>query len=261
MEVKIRFDKSVQENAEEYFSKSKKARQKLFGLEKAMPLLEKKLSEIEFKKSRKNEVKVKRQRKWFEKFHWTFTSNHFLVIAGKDAKSNELVVKKHMDKDDLYFHSEIHGAAHTVLKAEGKKPNLQDLLDAAVFAAVHSKAWGERLSSLDVYSVSPEQVSKKAQSGEALGTGAFMVYGKRNWFKKTPLDFALGVTEEKELLAGSVNAVKSNCVFFVKLIQGKNKKGDTAKKLRFVLKKKSGTEFDLDELNALLPSGGVELIE
>ena len=53
---------------------------------------------------------------WFERFLWFITSENFLVIGGKDAHQNELLVKKYMDKGDLFLHCELHGAAVCILK-------------------------------------------------------------------------------------------------------------------------------------------------
>ncbi len=260
MKLVINFNKSVNENAEDYFSKSKKAKKKLAGLLKAMPLLEEKLSRVESKKvSVLNEVKKKRKRSWFEKFHWGFSRNGFLIVAGKDAKTNELIVKKHMGAGDLYFHADIHGAPHTVLKKGVGLFSDGDLFDASVLAAVYSRAWREKISAIDVYSVKPSQVSKSAKSGEALGTGAFMVYGKRNWFKKTPLKLALGFNGV-QLIAGSVDSIKSQCNFFVVVIQGSKKKGVVGKKILSFFKSKK-ISLELDDVVALLPSGGCDLVE
>ncbi len=33
-------------------------------------------------------------KKWFEKFRWFVSSDGFLVVAGKDAITNEVLVKK-----------------------------------------------------------------------------------------------------------------------------------------------------------------------
>jgi len=46
----------------------------------------------------KNNVLNQRKVFWFEKFHWFFTSENYLVISGKDAHQNEIIVKKYMDK-------------------------------------------------------------------------------------------------------------------------------------------------------------------
>ena len=35
---------------------------------------------------------------WFEKFYWFITSENFLVISGRDAQQNEVLVKKYLKK-------------------------------------------------------------------------------------------------------------------------------------------------------------------
>jgi predicted ribosome quality control (RQC) complex YloA/Tae2 family protein len=53
---------------------------------------------------------------WFEKFHWFVSSENYLVLAGRDAQQNEQLVKKHLDKGDVYVHADLQGAATCVVK-------------------------------------------------------------------------------------------------------------------------------------------------
>ncbi len=276
MKLQLDLRKSLTENANDCFERGKKAKKKLKGLEKALKDSEKKLSEMEKKKEtgfKAAEPAKKRKKKWFEKFRWFHSSEGFLVLGGRDTQSNEEIVKKHMGKSDLYFHAEIYGAPHCVLKtAENimekspqkkpspKKPGKKTLEEAARFAASYSNAWREGLSSADVYSVSPGQVSKSAPSGESLGAGAFMIHGKRNWFKKTPLDLAVGVKGENislQIICAPISAAKKHSKIVFRLKQGKMKKGEAAKSLKARLEKKTGKTVDLDELLSMLPNGGI----
>ena len=50
------------------------------------------------KKRRKKTEKKNRKQEWYEKFHWFFSSEDFLCIGGKDATSNEIIIKKHTEK-------------------------------------------------------------------------------------------------------------------------------------------------------------------
>ena len=261
MDIEIDFEKSLEENASAYFEKSKQAKAKLAGLRKAMLSMDKKFSKIKQKPSAKLAKKAKRQ--WFQAFHWFRTSSGHLVIAGRDSKSNEAIVKKHLEKNDLFFHADIQGAASTVLKANKKPFPKQALEEAAQFAAVKSKAWQQKLASVDVYAVSKEQVSKKAPAGEALASGAFMIYGKRQWFRKTPLKIAVGLLQEKDsslAMSGPPTAVKSNCTHCFEISIGKRKKSEIAKQLlaKFEASKGKGV-VSLDEIVAVLPSGGLEM--
>ena len=53
---------------------------------------------------------------WFERFNWFVTSENLLVIAGRDAQQNELIVKRHLSRGDVYVHADLRGAASTVVK-------------------------------------------------------------------------------------------------------------------------------------------------
>lgn len=264
MEVEIDLEKSLEENASDYYARSKKAKKKLEGVRKAIKESERKLRKFEekdFTLQEKAKVVKKRKRRGYEKFHWFKSSGGYLVISGKDAQSNEAVVKKHMLPSDIYFHADIHGAAHTIVKSKNNSAPQQTLKEAAEFAAVFSKAWREKHAAADIYSVKPEQVSKKAPSGEALGTGAFMIYGKRNWYKKTKLNFAVGLTFDDKtptVISGPLSAVKTNTKNFVEIKQGELSKGQAAKQIKKILEKKSKEEvsLDLDEIISVLPAGG-----
>ncbi len=266
MRVEIDYAKSVRENADIYYAISKKAKKKLGGLDRGAEQIAKKIRVEAAKKSVETIAVKKRERKWYEKFHWFFTSEGFLAISGKDAKGNETVVKKLMEKDDVYFHADIHGAPHAILRTEGKKPSRQSLEEAAVFAAVFSKAWQEHLSSVDVYSVRPEQVSKSAPAGESIGTGAFMIYGEREWFRKTALEFAIGFSSKDGivgLLSGPIGAVKKNSTFMLNLSFGDYTKGDAAKRILGIFRSKLGKNapITLDDVIALLPNGGISVAQ
>lgn len=257
MDIEIDLEKSLEENASLYFEKSKQAKKKLSGLGNAMIEMQKKISSAEKKPAEKTLAR-KKKLQWFHYFHWFKTSNGFLAVGGKDAKSNEAIVKKHLDDGDFFLHADIQGGSACVVKAEGKKISETDLLEASSFAACWSKAWQQGLSGVDVYAVSKEQVSKSAPSGESLATGGFMIYGKRQWFRKTPLSFAIGLFQEEEsffAMGGPPNAVKKNCIAFFEIKHGNVQKSSVAKQLLALFEKKTGqrNSVSLDEIITALP--------
>lgn len=259
--IEIDFSKSLEENASLYFDKGKKAGAKAERIRRAIAQTEARLLK-ESKKSKSTGKRVfkKRKREWFEKFHWFYSSDGFLVIGGRDAQSNEAVVKKHMEKDDLYFHADIQGAPHCIVKSFGKKIPEKTREEAAVFAGVFSKAWPAGIASVDVYCVKPEHVSKKAPSGESMGKGAFMIYGKREWFKKIPMRIAIGIDSKNRVISGPESAVKKHSRVNAVLVQGTKKKGEIAKILKALFEKKlSIPEIHLDEFIAMIPSGKSDL--
>lgn len=43
-------------------------------------------------------VQTLRKPLWFERFHWFVSSENYLVISGRDAQQNELIVKRYFQK-------------------------------------------------------------------------------------------------------------------------------------------------------------------
>ncbi len=224
------------ENAAEYYERGKKAKQKSAGALAALEKSRKKLSEVEQRireaealktvkpvEVMKELVKRKVKRKeWYEKFRWFTSSDGFLVVAGKDAVSNEVLVKKYTAPDNPVFHADITGAPFVVVKTKGKAPNEQGLREAGEYAAAFSRAWREGIASADVYWVKPDQLSKSGPSGEYVPHGAFAVMGKRNWMRGVPLRLAVGVVEDETLrfVGGPVEAVKAKTKTYVTLVPG-----------------------------------------
>lgn len=234
--VELRRD--MYSNAAKYYEKAKIARRKLEGarkaLEETMEKLEKakyellKIEDLERVKPAEalkglSKRKIERK-KWFEKFRWFTSSDGFLVVAGKDAVSNEVLIKKYTEAHDLVFHADIVGAPFVVVKTGGMKPGEECLRQAAEFAASLSRAWREGFASVDVYWVRPDQLRKGGPSGEYVPRGAFAVTGQRNWMRGTPLRLAVGVSTgengEINLLGGPFEAVKARSKAYVTLVPG-----------------------------------------
>ena len=106
-EIELYFNRSVGENASLYYEQAKKARKKVEGARAALASSRLRLEEL----GREKEAAAKPVKKeWFEKFRWFVSSEGFLCIGGRDATTNEIVVKKHVEKDDLVFHTEMAGS-------------------------------------------------------------------------------------------------------------------------------------------------------
>jgi len=254
--INLDLNKNVEGNAEIYFNKAKKIKKKLEGAKEA---LERSLNEhkkLKLKKEKEEALQpspVTRptKKEWYEKFHWFISSEGFLVIGGRDATSNEIVIKKHTDNNDLVLHTDMAGSPFFVIKAEKKKIGEKTIKEAADATCSYSKAWKLGLADTSVFYVTPEQVSKKAQSGEYLTKGAFMIYGKTNYMENK-VNLAIGIIDGR-VMGGPVEAVKKNCEKFVEVRQGRNKTSDVAKRIQ---KKING---DLDEIIRALPAGGCEI--
>jgi len=232
----VNLRRTLFENAAEFYERGKKAKQKAGGAVAALEESRRKYADVEqklreaealqrAKPAEAIEELVKRKvegKQWYEKFRWFTSSDGFLIVAGKDAVSNEVLVKKYTAADDAVFHADITGAPFVVVKTEGKQPSEQALREAGEFAAAFSRAWREGFGSADVYWVKPEQLSKSGPSGEYVPHGAFAVNGKRNWMRNVPLRTAVGVVEDSEVsfVGGAVDAVKAKAKSYVVLEPG-----------------------------------------
>ncbi|KAF9990855.1 hypothetical protein BGZ75_008859 [Mortierella antarctica] len=138
---------------------------------------------------------IQRARKpyWFEKFMWFITSENFLVIAGRDAAQNEMIVKRYMKKDDIYVHADIHGAATVLIKNPSDKDPVppSSIYQAGIMSVCQSKAWDAKIVT-SAYWVRADQVSKSAPTGEYLTTGSFMIRGKKNFLPPVQLVYGFG---------------------------------------------------------------------
>ncbi|MGB9714281.1 MAG: ribosome rescue protein RqcH [Candidatus Bathyarchaeales archaeon] len=250
----------VFEDAGGFYEQSKRARQKAEGAKAALEETRRKLMEVEAKiREVQEQEKVKpaeaveelerrkiRRKEWFEKFRWFRSSDGFLVVAGKDAVSNEVLIKKYTEEHDIIFHADIAGAPFAVVKTEGKQPTQQCLQEAGEFAAAYSRGWREGFGTVDVYWVRPEQISKKSPSGEYIPRGAFMVAGKRNWMRNVPLKIAIGVVTKENgeisFMGGPVEAVKAKTNTYVTIMPGNQSGKELFKRILATLAEKAPKE-------------------
>lgn len=280
MELQLDLTKSVEENAAEYFELSKKAKKKLAGAQKALAESRKRLAQLlqeeekfwkeEQRRTEEQLHKAARIRNWYEKFHWFFSSEGFLCIGGKDATSNDIIIKKHLEKDDLVFHTEAAGSPFFLVKgafgskagdkaskasgkSSGEMAGEATIQEAAQATAVYSRAWKLGLTTADVFSVTPEQVSKEAPPGEYLAKGSFMIYGRKAYYHPR-LEWAIGITADGQVIAGPETAIKKQTANYVLVFPGNESKGELVKKIKHRL-----GGGDLDEIQKFLPAGGSQM--
>ena len=250
--------KTIDENAAVYFEKAKKIKKKIKGAEAALNENLKKLKNLEAKKEKEDIKKSKeekfkeRKQEWYEKFRWFISSGEFLVIGGRDATSNEIVIKKHTDANDLVFHTDMIGSPFFVVKSDGKQIGEKAKEETADATCTFSRAWKLGLQTSSVFYANPDQVSKKTKSGEYMGKGAFMIYGKTNYISNK-INLAIGLTKNQQVMSGPIDAIKKHCEKYIVLAQGDEKVSKIAK---YIQHKIGGS---LDEIIRTLPSGGFSI--
>ncbi len=284
MEIKLDRSKTVHENAAAYYEKAKHMREKIEGAKKALQDTLKKIDDIKKKKttfeknreiSTKNlneKIAKKRAKQWYENFRWIFIEN-FLVVGGKDATSNEVLIKKHTEINDLVMHTDVFGSPFFVIK-NGKNANDEILKNVASICASHSRAWKNGVGSEDVYCVNPDQVSKTAKSGEFLAKGSFMIYGERKWFKNTPLKiyiifkggeiFFSGNIDKETKIEGNKEPDKEENEHYICITPGNKKAKELVEKIKKFYKNRDILKISNipdDNIMSLIPYGQGEIIE
>jgi len=258
---------TIPENAENYYEKAKKAKRKTKGAEIAIENTKKQLEDIKAKKDIAMEniavpkKRIKKNLKWYEKLRWFVSSDGHLVIGGRDANSNESVVKKYLEPNDIYLHADIHGASSTAIKLNGDDVNDNLLKESGEFAASFSSAWSMGFTSQDVFWVHPDQVTKTPESGEFLAKGSFVIRGHRNYIRGARVKLAIGIVdyEGKRIMAGPIESLEKHCDNYVVIKPGFTKKEAIAKKI--IHKINEDDLLTLDDIIRVLPSGKCDIDE
>jgi predicted ribosome quality control (RQC) complex YloA/Tae2 family protein len=289
----------VEQNADHLYQEAKRIEQKREGAEEA---LEETRAELERLRTRREEwtaggaedekdgevgsgdtdwlarssVPVRRGEKWFERFRWFRTTEGYLVIGGRDADQNEELVENYADRYDRFFHTQAHGGPATVLKtSEPSEPSGEadvpeaDLQVAAQFAVTYSSVWKDGRGAGDAYMVSPDQVSKTAESGEFLGKGGFAVRGERTYFEDTPVGCAVGIVCEPEtrVVGGPPEAIEPRVETSVRVEPGRYAQGDVAKRVYREFRDRFADEAFVrkvaspDRIQHFLPPGGSRIVD
>jgi predicted ribosome quality control (RQC) complex YloA/Tae2 family protein len=255
----LNFNKSVYENANIFYEKAKKEKAKRGRLKTVIAETQEEMEKAE--KQRATREKYPRieptKQYWFDAYRWFISSEGNLVIAGRDARSNDRIVKKHLKDGDRYAHAEVKGAPSVVIK-DGSKASDVTYKEACQFAVTFSKAWSSKLAGGSAYWVKPEQVSKRPESGEFLPKGAFVIRGKRNHFRDLEMEVAVGeisYQEARKVMCGPRSAVEAQSERVVVLKPGDSKKEVIARELSQTF------QVPIDEMVRILPPGDLDILK
>jgi len=273
MDIQLFLNKSVNENANFYFEKAKKLKAKLPGIEEAIQNTKKEIENFEEKKEKyllkKENIKLlqaNKKKEWYEKFRWTKTPSGFLCVMGKDAGTNEVLIKKHLENNDIIIHTQSPGSPFGIIKDVIKDNKLiisnDEIKQTASIIACFSNQWKKGYGSADAFWVYPNQISKEANSGEYINKGSFMIRGEKNILKDLQLKICLGIQkkiikiendeniEYEELFSGSEESVKKYCLNrYIKLEPGFDNYKKMTKEIKTRLK-----VLNLEDLTKYIPN-------
>lgn len=194
--VEIDISLSAYANARKFFGKRRtsvnKEKKTIEVSKKALKNVERRTKEMLKEVVVKTNITKARKRYWFENFFWFISTDGYLVVAGRDAEQNELLVKRYMKNNDIYVHADLHGASSVIIKNEFSQPiPPKTLNEAGCMAVCYSSAWDSKIATTSWW-VYPKQVSKTAPAGEYLTLGAFIIRGKKNYLPLSNLVLGFG---------------------------------------------------------------------
>ena len=291
--VTLEIEKTVHQNAQRYFEEARIQKGKAKGAQEALEKTEESKQRAEKKAAKdaasgKLRGKKRSRRFWFEKHRWAVLSGGNLIIGGKDAKGNDMVVRKHLTSSDLYFHADLHGAPSCSLKLKdglirNKNPSgsvpdgvaslqivqnlgegIEDarelpenvLSEAAQVAVCWSRAWGSGGAAATAFHARSSQVSKTTETGETLARGSFVVRGKRNWHRDLKLELAIGLAVVNGVpipISGVSSTISEMCDRWAKVVPGREKKEGVANRIA------KSTGLAQEDVLSCLPPGGCSL--
>jgi predicted ribosome quality control (RQC) complex YloA/Tae2 family protein len=258
-DVTLDYTLGVEGNANALYQRGKEAKDKSQGAQEALVETERKLAqkvkEGEGRKRAEKHTARKTKEFWFERYKWFITSGGRLVLGGRDAHSNDQLVKKHLKATEKFAHADVHGAPSVVV-LNGAEATEDEMIEACTFALAHSKAWMAGASEGTAYWVLPDQVSKMAQAGEFVPRGAFVIRGKRNYEYHLRLMLAVGEIAyegERKIMCGPLGAVQAISSKYVVIEPGK--------KVRMKASATLAKMFDVpeEEIARILPPGEVDI--
>ncbi|MGI0132562.1 MAG: ribosome rescue protein RqcH [Thermoplasmata archaeon] len=252
----------LRESAQQRFEEAKRIQAKVAGARSALAETEARLRNVPTLETAPSAVATAAVRRhkphWFEKHRWFLSSEGVVVIGGRDAASNDLIVRRYLNARDLYVHADIHGAASVIVKQPPPdRPPAGEvtLREAAQWAVAFSKAWRGGLASASAFWVHADQVSKAGASGEFVARGAWVVHGTKNVLRDLPLELAVGTVDYEGDAIWTVappGALRARGTVLVLLAPGDER---TRPEREVELAKLLG--LSRDRLQSLLPAGGI----
>ncbi|MEK6758064.1 MAG: NFACT RNA binding domain-containing protein [Nanoarchaeota archaeon] len=184
----------------------------------------------------------------YKKYKWFYTKSGKLVVGGKNAESNDSLLRELKATGDDYFvmHTKAPGSPFCTILAPVKKVNASDLNECAIFTGCFSRAWKEKQkdTSVDVFHLS--QLNKNS----GMKSGTWSVNGK---IQQYTVELSLALTMQDGVLRAvpTTTANKSDILAYV--FPGNIDKSQAVIQTKVASVKK----LPVEQLLGALPAGGV----
>ncbi|HUI23796.1 MAG TPA: NFACT family protein [Nitrososphaerales archaeon] len=243
------------------FDEAKELERRAADALEAAGKLEKRADRIKPGEGPRTKSLSRKTREWYEKFRWFVSSGGRLAVGGRDAQSNTILVKRHLEDGDVVYHADLFGSPFFVLK-DGRGQTEEEVLEIAQATVSFSSGWKTGLGAADAYWVNKDQISSTTESGEYLARGSFVIRGKKNFVRHALIQVAVGLDVGGRVMAGPESAIAKACSRYIVLAPHREKASDTAKKvLRELSEGRSGEAApSLDDVVRALPAGGGKIV-
>lgn len=269
VKARVNPDASLHAAASALFDESKRQAAAVKAIEAQRARASSRLAELEGQAGAERESLGSRRiakRAWFQRYRWFFTSDGFIAVGGRDSSSNSALIRKQMKARDRVFHADTFGSPFFLLKDSGRAGamSIEESADATV---CFSRAWRDAAHGTGAYWVEPGQVKRAAPSGQFLPKGSFVIEGKRNYVRASPLRLAVGMASRSGsplLACGPPAAVKKYSSTYAIIEPSSGDLAEAAKRIRAEFARVREAEaraVPLDEFVRALPAGGSHVVE
>jgi len=187
----------------------------------------------------------------YKKYKWFYTYSGKLVVGGKNAEQNDILLRKMqlLGDDFIVMHTEVPGSPFSVILDDKKNITKRDIEECAIFTACFSKAWKLGKSNAIVHLFNSSQLRKS----KGMNEGTWAVSGN---VKKISVPLVLVLTKQDSVL----RAVPEKSVIkkedaIIKICPGKIQKNEFVAKLATEL----SINLNQSELLSALPAGGINI--
>lgn len=184
-----------------------------------------------------------------KKYKWFYTKSGKLVVGGKNAESNDSLLRelKNMDKDLVVMHTKSPGSPFCAILCDVTEVNPSDIQECAIFTGCFSKAWknGLKKTNVDMFHLSQLNKSPKMKSGTWSVTGKIQTH-------VVDLKLVLIMQEKAIRAVPEITAKKKDIL--ASIVPGKIDKNEIVKESMFM-------ELDKEQLLSALPAGGIGIIK